>query len=270
VALKLADYVVTEAGFGADLGAEKFIDIKCRKAGLEPAAVVLVATVRALKYHGGVDVVDLNQENLTALKSGMANLQKHIENLQQHFGLQVVVAINHFTSDTDAEIRLLKKEVANFGVKTVVCKHWANGGAGAIDLAKEIIHITKQSSQNFKFLYPDNIPLLRKIETIAQKIYGAAFVELSEEAQATLVELEKNYSHYPVCIAKTQYSFSSDASLRGAPTGHVLKVRELRLSRGAEFIVAVCGDIMTMPGLPKQPASERIGVNQQGAIVGLN
>ena len=161
-------------------------------------------------------------------------------------------------------------EAANLGVKAIVCKHWANGGAGAIDLAKEIIHITTQSSQNFKFLYPDNMPLLQKIETIAQKIYGAAFVELSEEAQATLVELKENYSHYPVCIAKTQYSFSSDASLRGAPTGHVLKVRELRLSRGAEFIVAVCGDIMTMPGLPKQPASERIGVNQKGAIVGLN
>jgi formate--tetrahydrofolate ligase len=269
-ALKLADYVVTEAGFGADLGAEKFIDIKCRKTGLAPAAVVLVATVRALKYHGGVEVAALNQENLAALKCGMENLKKHIENLQQHFGLQVVVAINHFLSDSDAEIALLKMETANFGVKAIVCKHWANGGTGAIDLAKEVISIVKQSTQNFKMLYPDNMPLLQKIETIAQKIYGAASVEWSLEAQATLVELEKNYSHYPVCIAKTQYSFSSDAKLRGAPTGHVLKVRELRLSRGAEFIVAVCGDIMTMPGLPKQPASERIGVNQQGAIVGLN
>ena len=269
-ALKLADYVVTEAGFGADLGAEKFIDIKCRKTGLQPDVVVLVATVRALKYHGGVDVALINQENLNALKFGMANLKKHIENLQQHFGLQVVVAINHFLSDTDAEIDLLKNETLNYGVKAIVCKHWANGGAGAIDLAKEVIHTAEQSIRNFKMLYPDTMPLLQKIEMIAQKIYGASLVELSLDAQATLVELEKNYSHFPVCIAKTQYSFSADASLRGAPTGHVLKVRELRLSRGAEFIVAVCGDIMTMPGLPKQPASERIGVNQQGTIVGLN
>jgi formate--tetrahydrofolate ligase len=270
VGLKLADYVVTEAGFGADLGAEKFIDIKCRKTGLQPVVVVLVATVRALKYHGGVDIAALNQENLIALKFGMANLKKHIENLQQHFGLQVVVAINHFLNDTDAEIALLKNETASFGVEAIVCKHWANGGAGAIDLAKKVINIAEHSTQNFKFLYPDTMPLLQKIETIAQKIYGACSVELSFEAQAMLFELEKIYSHYPVCIAKTQYSFSSDANLRGAPTGHVLKVRELRLSRGAEFIVAVCGDIMTMPGLPKQPASERIGVNQQGTIVGLN
>jgi formate--tetrahydrofolate ligase len=269
-ALKLADFVVTEAGFGADLGAEKFIDIKCRKTGLQPAAVVLVATVRALKYHGGVDVASLNQENLTALKSGMANLKKHIENLQQHFGLKVVVAINHFLSDTDAEIALLSTEAASFGVKTIMCKHWANGGAGAIDLAHEVIRMAEQPTKSFKLLYPDEMPLLEKIETIAQKIYGASHVELSVEAQLALVELEKNYSHYPVCIAKTQYSFSSDQTLRGAPTAHVLKVRQLRLSRGAEFIVVICGDIMTMPGLPKQPASERIGVNQAGSIVGLN
>jgi formate--tetrahydrofolate ligase len=269
-ALKLADFVVTEAGFGADLGAEKFIDIKCRKTGLQPAAVVLVATVRALKYHGGVDVASLNQENLTALKSGMANLKKHIENLQQHFGLKVVVAINHFLSDTEAEIALLSTETANFGVKAIVCKHWANGGAGAIDLAHEVIRMTEQPTKSFKLLYSDEMPLLEKIETIAQKIYGASHVELSVEAQLALVELEKNYSHYPVCIAKTQYSFSSDPTLRGAPTAHVLKVRQLRLSRGAEFIVVICGDIMTMPGLPKQPASERIGVNHTGSIVGLN
>lgn len=269
-ALKLADFVVTEAGFGADLGAEKFIDIKCRKTGLQPAAVVLVATVRALKYHGGVDVASLNQENLTALQAGMTNLKKHIENLQQHFGLKVVVAINHFLSDSDAEIVLLQNETASFGAKAVVCKHWANGGAGAIDLAHEVISMTEQPTSHFKLLYPDEMPLLEKIETIAQKIYGASHVELSVEAQLALVELEKNYSHYPVCIAKTQYSFSSDPALRGAPTAHVLKVRQLRLSRGAEFIVAICGDIMTMPGLPKQPASERIGVNQAGNIVGLN
>lgn len=269
-ALKLADFVVTEAGFGADLGAEKFIDIKCRKTGLKPAAVVLVATVRALKYHGGVDVVALNQENLTALKSGMENLKKHIENLQQHFGLNVVVAINHFLSDTDAEIALLQTETARFGVKAIVCKHWANGGVGAIALASEVISMTEKSTTGFKLLYPNSMPLLQKIEMIAQKIYGASHVELSVEAQETLVELEKSYSHYPVCIAKTQYSFSSDPTLRGAPTGHILKVRELRLSRGAEFIVAICGDIMTMPGLPKQPASERIGVNESGTIIGLN
>ncbi len=269
-ALKLVDFVVTEAGFGADLGAEKFIDIKCRKTGLQPAAVVLVATVRALKYHGGADVASLNQENLTALKSGTANLKKHIENLQQHFGLKVIVAINHFLSDSDAEIVLLQNETASFGVKALVCKHWANGGAGAIDLAHEVIRMTEQPTKSFKLLYPDEMPLLEKIETIAQKIYGASHVELSLEAQTALAKLEKNYSHYPVCIAKTQYSFSSDPTLRGAPTAHVLKVRQLRLSRGAEFIVAICGDIMTMPGLPKQPASERIGVNQAGSIVGLN
>ena len=269
-ALKSADFVVTEAGFGADLGAEKFIDIKCRKTGLQPAAVVLVATVRALKYHGGVDVTSLNTENLTALKSGMANLKKHIENLQQHFGLKVVVAINHFLSDSDAEIVLLQNETASFGVKAIVCKHWASGGAGAVDLAHEVISMTEQPQKNFKLLYPDEMPLLEKIETIAQKIYGANHVELSVEARLALIELEKNYNHYPVCIAKTQYSFSSDPTLRCAPTAHVIKVRQLRLSRGAEFIVAICGDIMTMPGLPKQPASERIGLNQTGSIVGLN
>jgi formate--tetrahydrofolate ligase len=269
-ALKLADFVVTEAGFGADLGAEKFIDIKCRKTGLQPAAVVLVATVRALKYHGGVDVASLNQENLTALKSGMTNLKKHIENLQQHFALKVVVAINHFLSDSDAEIALLQTETANFGVKAIVCKHWGNGGAGAIDLAHEVISMTEQPANSFKLLYPDEMSLLGKIETIAQKIYGASHVELSVEAQLALAELEKNYSHYPVCIAKTQYSFSSDPKLRGAPTAHVLKVRQLRLSRGAEFIVAICGDIMTMPGLPKNPASERIGMDQAGNIINLS
>ncbi|MDI1307830.1 MAG: formate--tetrahydrofolate ligase [Methylotenera sp.] len=270
VALKLADFVVTEAGFGADLGAEKFIDIKCRMTGLQPVAVVLVATVRALKYHGGVEVALLNQENLTALKSGMSNLKKHIDNLKQHFGLNVVVAINHFLSDSDAEIALLQTETANFGVKAIVCKHWANGGAGAIDLAQEVINMTEQPTNNFKLLYPNEVPLLEKIETIARKIYGASHIELSSDAQATLVELEKNYSHFPVCIAKTQYSFSSDPKLRGAPTGHILKVRQLRLSRGAGFIVVICGDIMTMPGLPKQPASEHISVNQAGNIVGLN
>jgi len=273
-ALKLADFVVTEAGFGADLGAEKFIDIKCRKTGLQPAAVVLVATVRALKYHGGAEVKALNEENLSALKLGMANLHKHVENLQQHFGLQVVVAVNHFASDTDAEIALLQAETANIGVKVIVCKHWAQGGAGAKALATEVLNVIEKtaehSSDSFKFLYENEWSLLRKIQTIAQKIYGASDVELSATAQLTLMELEKNFGHYPVCIAKTQYSFSSNPTLRGAPTGHVLQVRELRLSRGAEFIVAICGDMMTMPGLPKRPASERINVNQAGNITGLN
>ena len=267
-ALKLADYVVTEAGFGADLGAEKFIDIKCRKTGLEPDAVVLVATVRALKYHGGVEVAHLNAENLTALKSGISNLQKHVQNLKQ-FGLNVVVAINHFTSDTDAEIALLQTEATNLGIEAIVCRHWADGGSGALQLAKKVINMTGSSTHDFKFLYPDSMPILQKIETVAQKIYGAHGIALSEKAQETLARLQE-YSHFPVCIAKTQYSFSSDPSLRGAPTDHVLQVRELRLSRGAEFIVAICGDLMTMPGLPVHAASEHINVNENGMITGLS
>jgi len=273
-ALKLADFVVTEAGFGADLGAEKFIDIKCRKTGLQPDVVIVVATVRALKYHGGVNVSALNQEDLLALKSGMLNLLKHVQNLQEHFRLQVIVAINHFTSDTDAEIGLLQAELERFSVKAIVCKHWALGGKGAEELAVEVLNIIENTTAlaklNFRLLYPDDISLFEKIEIIAQKIYGASRVELSTAAQVMLADLEKNYSYYPVCIAKTQYSFSSDPTLRGAPTGHILHVRELRLSRGAEFVVAICGDVMTMPGLPLHPASERIGVNQAGVVTGLN
>ncbi len=273
-ALKLADYVFTEAGFGADLGAEKFIDIKCRKTGLQPSVVVLVATVRALKYHGGVDVKALNVENLTALKSGMVNLQKHIKNLKSHFGLQVIVAVNHFLSDTDAEIALLQAEVAQMGASAIVCKHWAQGGAGAKHLAIEVLKVVDSTENKaintFKLLYPDETSLLQKIETVAKNIYGAAQVELSIAAQTKLRELEKDYNHYPVCIAKTQYSFSSDASLRGAPTGHVLQVRELKLSRGAGFVIAICGDIMTMPGLPLHPASEHIDVDSTGKITGLS
>ncbi len=269
-ALKLADYVVTEAGFGADLGAEKFIDIKCRKTGLRPDAVVLVATVRALKYHGGVEVKNLNNENLTALKAGMANLHKHVQNLQQHFGLNVVVAINHFVSDTDAEIALLQEQATNIGVQAVVCKHWALGGAGATTLANSVLKALEQRENTFKLLYPDDMSLLHKLETVAQKIYGAFTIHLSDAAQAMLTQLEKDYHHYPVCIAKTQYSFSTDPSLRGAPQGHVLQVRELRLSRGAGFVVAICGDLMTMPGLPLKPASEHIGVDAAGKITGLN
>jgi formate--tetrahydrofolate ligase len=270
-ALKLADFVVTEAGFGADLGAEKFMDIKCRKTGLKPAAAVLVATVRALKFHGGVEVKDLNQENTAALIAGMANLEKHLTNLQHAFNLPVVVAINHFDSDSDAEITCLQAAVAKLGAQAVVCKHWAQGADGAMDLADAVLRLIASSGdQACRLLYPDAMPLVDKISTIAQRIYGASQVEFSPNAQASLTVLQKHYGHFPVCIAKTQYSFSSDPTLRGAPTGHVLTVRELRLSRGAEFVVVVCGDIMTMPGLPKQPASERIGVDQAGHISGLS
>lgn len=270
-ALKLADYVVTEAGFGADLGAEKFIDIKCRKTGLQPAAVVLVATIRSLKYHGGVELKALTLENVTALKIGMANLHRHIHNLKENFGLQVVVAVNYFATDTVAEVELLQTEAKKLGVKAILCKHWAQGGEGAKDLAVEVLRLVERaSSDTVKFLYADDISLLQKIETIAQKIYGASAIQLSSMAKASLETLEKNYSHYPVCIAKTPYSFSSDPNLRGAPSGHVLEVRALRLSRGAEFIVVTCGDILTMPGLPKHPASEHINVDHAGNITGLS
>jgi formate--tetrahydrofolate ligase len=278
-ALKLADFVVTEAGFGADLGAEKFFDIKCRKANLQPDVVVIVATVRALKYHGGVDLKDLNEENIEKLLIGINNLKKHINNLHELFGLQIVVAINHFSQDTPAEVAALQANVETLAgeasqCKAIVCKHWAEGGAGALELAREVIRVLAEEefkfSSKFKLLYPDSMPLLQKIETIAKKIYGAANVQLSEQATEKLKLLEKDYSHFPVCIAKTQYSFSSDADLRGAPTGHTLLVNELRLSRGAGFIVAICGKIMTMPGLPKAPASQRINVNEAGVIIGLS
>ena len=270
-ALKLADFVVTEAGFGADLGAEKFMDIKCRKTGLKPAAAVLVATLRALKFHGGVEVKNLNQENTAALIAGMANLEKHLTNLQHAFNLPVVVAINHFDSDSDAEITCLQAAVAKLGAQAVVCKHWAQGADGAVDLADAVLRLIASSGdQACRLLYPDAMPLVDKIKCVAQQIYGASQVEFSPKALASLASLEKHHGHFPVCIAKTQYSFSSDPTLRGAPTGHVLTVRELRLSRGAEFVVVVCGDIMTMPGLPKQPASERIAVDQAGHISGLS
>jgi len=275
--------VVTEAGFGADLGAEKFIDIKCRAMGIAPDVVVLVATIRALKYHGGVEVADLNVENLAALNIGMANLRKHIENLTQHFGLPVVVAINHFVSDTAAEVALLQTETAKLGVQAVLCQHWAHGATGALDLANAILSSFNPANEKlnsfsqthfaksaFKYCYDVNDTLLQKIESIAQRIYGASGVELSESAAKVLISLEKDYSYYPVCIAKTQYSFSANPQLRGAPTGHVLPIRELRLSRGAGFVVVVCGEIMTMPGLPKHPASENMYVNTHGDIVGLS
>ena len=273
-ALKLADYVVTEAGFGADLGAEKFIDIKCRKANLQPDAVVIVATVRALKYHGGCELADLNHENIKLLLNGINNLSKHINNLHEYFGLTAIVAINHFYSDTQAEIDALKTAVEKLGSKAIVCKHWANGGAGATELAHAVVDTISQKSaqkqSTFKLLYADNLPLLQKLNTIATKIYGAASVQLSEQAATKLKMFEKDYGHFPICVAKTQYSFSSDATLRGAPTGHVLVVEDVRLSRGAGFIVAICGKIMTMPGLPKVPASHHIGVDANGNITGLS
>ena len=269
-ALKLADYVVTEAGFGADLGAEKFMDIKCRKANLQPDVVVIVATVRALKYHGGCELADLNTENINYLLNGISNLNKHINNLHENFGLTAIVAINHFYSDTQAEIDALKNAVEKLGAKAIVCKHWANGGAGATDLAHEVVDALIQKKTQFKLLYPDNLSLLQKLNVIANKMYGASSVVLSEQAAEKLKTFEKDYGHFPICVAKTQYSFSSDATLRGAPTGHVLKVEDIRLSRGAGFIVAICGKIMTMPGLPKVPASAHIDVNEAGQIIGLS
>ena len=269
-ALKLADYVVTEAGFGADLGAEKFFDIKCRKAKLQPDAVVIVATVRALKYHGGCDLKDLNSENIEYLLNGISNLNKHINNLHENFGLTTIVAINHFVNDTQAEIDALNTAVKKLGANAIVCKHWAQGGAGAIDLAHEVVNVVNQNKSTFKLLYPDAMPLRDKLETIAKKMYGAASVAFSDNAAQKLEALQKDYAHFPICIAKTQYSFSSDPALRGAPSGHTLEVADLRLSRGAGFIVAICGKIMTMPGLPKVPASVRIDVNATGNITGLS
>ncbi len=269
-ALKLADYVVTEAGFGADLGAEKFFDIKCRKAGLTPSAVVLVATVRALKYHGGVEVKDVGTENLDALRAGLVNLERHIHNITQNFGLPCVVAINHRTEDTDAEIALLQATTAALGVDVVLAKHWAQGGAGAADLAHAVVKLCEQPN-HFKFLYQDSDSLWDKVQAIATKTYGAASITADAKVRAQIAQLQSDgYGDLPVCIAKTQYSFSTDAKLRGAPSGHVLTIREVRLSAGAGFVVMVCGDVMTMPGLPAVPAANGIDVNDAGQITGLS
>lgn len=269
-ALKLADYVVTEAGFGADLGAEKFFDIKCRKAGLTPSAVVLVATVRALKYHGGVEVKDVGTENLDALRAGLVNLERHIHNITQNFGLPCVVAINHRTEDTPAEIALLQATTAALGVEVVLAKHWAQGGAGAADLAHAVVKLCEQPN-HFKFLYQDSDSLWDKVQAIATKTYGAASITADAKVRAQIEQLQSDgYGDLPVCIAKTQYSFSTDAKLRGAPSGHVLTIREVRLSAGAGFVVMVCGDIMTMPGLPAVPAANGIDVNDAGQITGLS
>ncbi len=268
-ALKLADYVVTEAGFGADLGAEKFIDIKCRKAGLEPAAVVIVATVRALKYHGGVEVADLPRENVEAMKKGITNIERHIDNMRNRFGLPCVVSINHRAEDTDAEIQQLIERAGQQGVKVISAKHFAEGGAGALEVAKEVVRICGQPNE-FKMLYEDTLPLWDKMKTIAAKIYGAADITADSKVRTAIKSLQENgYGHYPVCVAKTQYSFSTDPKLRGAPRGHVVNIREVRLAAGAEFIVMICGDIMTMPGLPAAPASNNIDLDAKGNVVGM-
>jgi formate--tetrahydrofolate ligase len=268
-ALKLADYVVTEAGFGADLGGEKFIDIKCRKAGLAPDAVVLVATIRALKMHGGVRKEDLKNENLKALESGMANLQRHIENVQK-FGLVPVVSINRFSADTPAEIALVKSACAKLGVEAVMADHWAEGGRGAADVARAVVKVVESGKSRMKLLYPDDMPLLEKVRTIAREIYRAKDIAADKPVRDQLAQFEAmGYGKLPVCIAKTQYSFTTSADAKGAPTDHVVPVREARLSAGAEFVVAICGDIMTMPGLPKVPAADHIDVGPDGRIVGL-
>ena len=268
-ALKLADYVVTEAGFGADLGAEKFFDIKCRKAGLSPAAAVIVATVRALKMNGGVKKEDLGVENVEALTRGCANLGRHVANVRR-FGVPVLVAINHFTSDTDAEVAAVKEYVSRLGGDAIVCRHWADGSAGIEELAQRVAELVDSGQAAFKPLYPDALSLMEKIETVASKIYHAAEVTAAKTVRDQLAVWEaQGYGHLPVCIAKTQYSFSTDPALRGAPEGHVVKVREVRLSAGAGFIVAITGEIMTMPGLPSSPAAERIALNAEGLIEGL-
>ena len=269
-ALKLADYVVTEAGFGADLGAEKFIDIKCRKSGLRPSAVVIVATIRALKYHGGCDLKQINTENLPALEKGIANLERHVNNVRNHYGLPCVVSVNHFTADTGAEHALLAKTMTALNVPLVLARHWAEGGAGATDVARKVVEIVEHGQSNFRFVYDETQTLWDKIKTIATKIYGAADISADAKVRAQLDKLQADgYGHYPVCIAKTQYSFSTDAAARGAPSGHTVNIREVRLAAGAEFIVAVCGDVMTMPGLPKVPSADRIDIDADGRIVGL-
>lgn len=267
-AMKLADYVVTEAGFGADLGAEKFIDIKCRKTGLRPSACVLVATIRAIKYHGGADLKTITEENLSALEAGLVNLERHINNITKVYNLPLVVSINNFTSDTKAEVELLRTRVEKLGVKIVLATHWADGGKGAADLAHAVVELCEKP-QAMTFVYEDSSTLWEKINAVATKIYGAKDVTADAKVQAKLKEFEASgYGNFPICVAKTQYSFSTDAALRGAPSGHTINVREVKLSAGAEFIVMICGEIMTMPGLPKVPSAERIDY-VDGKVVGL-
>lgn len=268
-ALKLADYVVTEAGFGADLGAEKFFDIKCRKAGLQPAAAVIVATVRALKMHGGVAKEDLGQENVAAVKAGCENLARHIRNVSS-FGVPAVVAINQFITDTEAELEAVRETAGSFGADAILASHWADGSAGTEALARHVVELAESGKADFRPLYADDLPLFEKIEAVATKLYGAAAVTAEGKVRNQLKDWEKaGYGHFPVCMAKTQYSFSTDPNLKGAPEGHEINVREVRLSAGAEFVVAITGDIMTMPGLPRVPAAEAIHLNDAGEIEGL-
>jgi formate--tetrahydrofolate ligase len=268
-ALKMADYVVTEAGFGADLGAEKFVDIKCRMAGLVPAAVVIVATLRALKYHGGCALEDVGRENLEALAAGLPNLERHVDNVRRHYGLPCVVAVNHFSHDTPAEFALVERRLAKLGVAAVSARHWAEGSAGAEALAHKVVELAQGSESHFHFVYDGALPLWEKVEAVATQIYGAAGVTADAKVRAEVDRLQERYGRFPVCIAKTQYSFSTDPKLRGAPGGHVLTVREVRLAAGAKFVVFICGDMMTMPGLPKAPAAERIDIDASGRVVGL-
>ena len=268
--LKLSDYVVTEAGFGADLGAEKFLDIKCRKANIKPSCVVLVATIRALKMHGGVKKDELKKENVEALKKGLPNLERHIKNLKK-FGLEVAVAINHFITDTDKEVKIIEEHCSKLEVKASLCTHWSNGGEGTKDLANNVVDLcTKSKKNSFKFLYSAETPLWKKVEAIAKEIYGASEVVADTKIRDQLKKMEEDgFGKFPICIAKTQYSFSTDPNLKGAPSGHVLPIREVRLSSGAEFIVVICGAIMTMPGLPRVPAADSIKLNDKGDIEGL-
>jgi formate--tetrahydrofolate ligase len=268
-ALKLSDYVVTEAGFGADLGAEKFFNIKCRKAGLKPSAAVIVATVRALKMHGGVGKDDLRSENVAALKKGGENLKRHIENVKK-FGVPPVVAINRFATDTAAEIAAVRELASSMGTRAFVCSHWADGSKGIEELARHVVEVCASDGTRFKPLYGDDMPLWDKVKTIATSLYGASEITADTAVRNQFKELQAaGYGHYPICMAKTQYSFSTDPSLKGAPSGHVVPIREVRLSAGAEFIVVICGDIMTMPGLPKTPAAEVVRLNDKGQIEGL-
>ena len=268
-ALKLADYVVTEAGFGADLGAEKFFDIKCRKAGLKPNAAVIVATVRALKMHGGVAKEELGKENVEALKKGCENLARHIRNVKS-FGVPTVVAINRFITDTDAEVAAVKEVAGGLGTTAILCTHWAEGGKGTEELARHVVKLIEAETDQFAPIYDDALPLWDKVKTIATKLYGASDIQADKTVRNRFKELqEQGYGHFPVCMAKTQYSFSTDPNLKGAPSGHAVTVREVRLSAGAEFLVVVCGDIMTMPGLPRVPAANKIYLNDEGQIEGL-
>jgi len=268
-ALKLADYAVTEAGFGADLGAEKFVDIKCRKAGLRPSAAVIVATVRALKYHGGVEVENLATEDLSALEKGLVNIERHIHNVRDHYGLPCVVAINHRAEDTDAEVRLMMDRLAHYGVKVILARHYAEGGKGALDLAREVVRLC-EIPDAFHYVYDDEATLWDKMKAIATKIYRASDITADSKIRAQIRQLQADgYGHFPVCVAKTQYSFSTDPRLRGAPSGHVVNIREVRLAAGAEFVEMICGDIMTMPGLPKVPAANAIDIDANGKVIGL-